>query len=627
LDGGFQVGSWRVEPSRNTITRNGTTAQIEPRVMEVLVCLARHSGETLPKERLLQEVWPGTFVSDDALKRCIVELRRVFEDDARDPQVIQTVAKRGYRLVARVEPLNGRQETRALQDGERGRGGTATRSRSSRIAALALVSAILLLGLLAAFNVGRVRHWLAADTSPQIHSIAVLPLRNLSADPNQEYFSDGLTDALITDLAQIGSLKVISHTSTMQYKDAKKTLPEIARELNVDGVIEGTVQRSGERVRITAQLIYGPSDQHIWANTYERDIRDVFALERDVTEEIARQVQSRLRAQGQSALSQTKAVNPKALEAYLQGNYHLNLYGKGSGQEEQVKAAEYFQQAIDADPSFAPAYIGLASAHKELLLGSSQDVAVRKMSLERAVELDPNNSDAHAWLGWLNWQPFLDWQGAEGEFRRAITLGPNNADAHDLLGLLLITLGRTQEGLRECQIAQQLDPNQDHMSFALYLAHDYDASIAMLRMMLRRDPNNGEHHSFLFQNYVEKHMPQDAVQELEQSYLLFGESKVADHIRYAYEVAGYRGAIREWASEIEHLQASRQAFLPGNLATAYAILGDKDRAFYWLEQAYEHRDMVSVDGGVYFLPADPKYDPLRTDPRLKDLLRRIGLPQ
>ena len=220
----------------------------------------------------------------------------------------------------------------------------------------------------------------------------------------------------------------------------------------------------------------------------------------------------------------------------------------------------------------------------------------------------------------------MDWQGAEAEFRRAIALNPNNADAHSLLGLLLVTLGRANEGLRECQIAQQLDPNQSHMSLALYQARDYDSSIAMIQMMLQREPKNGTLHNSLSANYTKKGMKKEAVQELAQSYVLFGESKAAANIEHAYGVAGYRGAIRQWAKEVEHVQATHQAFLPGTMATAYAILGDNDRAFYWLEQAYEHREMVSIDGGVYFLPSEPAYDPLRSDPRYKDLLRRIGLP-
>jgi TolB-like protein/DNA-binding winged helix-turn-helix (wHTH) protein/tetratricopeptide (TPR) repeat protein len=622
LDGGFQVGSWRVDPSLNTISRNGATTHLAPKVMEVLVCLARHADETLPKEKLLQEVWPGTFVTDDALKRCILELRRVFEDDAREPRVIQTIPKRGYRLVAPVEAINGIEHR--LAELPRDVSNRAVRATAKWWVGALTLGLVLLLMVL---NAGGLRQRLLGGRGvPTIRSLAVLPLRNLSTDPAQEYFSEGLTDALITDLAQIGSVKVISRTSSMQYKQTKKSLPEIARELNVEGIVEGTVQHSGDRVRITVQLLHGPSDRHIWAKSYERDMRDVFALERDVTEDITRQVQAQLATPGQRPLPQPRPVDPKVLEAYLQGNYHLSRYGEGSGQEEQKKAAGYFQQAIDADPNFAPAYVGLASAHKELLRGSSEDIAIRKKSLERALELDPNDSEARAWLGFLKWQPFLDWQGAEAEFRRAIALNPNNAHAHGLLSLLLITLRRTDEGLRECRIAQQIDPNRDHMSLALYLARDYDGSIETLRTSLQRDPNNGELRCFLSSNYTQKGMHKEAVRELEQCYSLFGLSRAAANIRHAYAVAGYRGARQQWAKELENLQATKHVFLPGNIATAYAILGDKDRAFYWLEQAYQHREMVSVDGGVYFLGADPPYDPLRSDPRYKDLLRRIGLP-
>ena len=566
---------------------------------------------------------------DQGLNNAVKRLRETLGDDAEKPRLIETLSKRGYRFIGAVH--SGATDE-AAKEATPPAAFPKTRAPKTRrkefVWFLGLgVPAVATLALALSLNTGGMRDRLVGkSTAPRIQSLAVLPLQNLSADPAQEYFSDGMTDALITDLAQIGSVKVISRTSSMQYKQTKKSLPEIARELNVDGIVEGTVQRSGDHVRITAQLIHGPSDKHLWANSYERDMRDVFALERDVTEDIVRQVQAQLATPVQRPLPQPRPVDPKVLEAYLQGNYHLRRYGAGSGQEEQKKAAEFFQQAIDVDPNFAPAYVGLAAAHKELLVGSSEDVAIRKKSLEKAIEVDPNNSDAHSWLGWLKWQPFLDWKGAEAEFRQAIALNPNNVAAHHLLCLLLVTLGGVNEGLREGEIAQRLDPNHSHMSLALYLAHDYDRSIAMIRMMLERDPNNGALHVYLWGNYRQKAMQKEAVEELAQGYSLFGLTRAADNIQRAYAVAGYRGAIRQWAKELEHLQATHQAFLPGNLAAAYAILGDRDRAFYWLDQAYEHREMVSADGGIYFLPADPPYDSLRSDPRYKDLLRRIGLP-
>ena len=360
-----------------------------------------------------------------------------------------------------------------------------------------------------AFNAWSLRDRLArAPSHTRIQSLAIIPLVNLSGDPAQEYLSDGITDALTTDLAEIGSLKVISHTSVMHYKNTKKSLPEIARELNVDGIIEGTVQRFGDRVRVTAQLMHGPSDRQLWSKSYERDLRDVFDLERDVTGDIAFQVQARLTTPEHDRPVQPRQVEPRVLEAYLQGNDHLGLSeegfgsegrsGEGFGWDEELdKAAEDFQKAIDADPNFAPAYNGLAWAYQERLNGSSEGAAIARRAAEKAVELDPNYSDAQATLGRIKWQPYLDWRGAEANFRHAIAINPNNANAHSIFGEFLVAMGRRDEGVQECHLAQQLNPNQDSSSSCLYWAHDYDGSIAILRMMLWKNPNDQNSHAIL----------------------------------------------------------------------------------------------------------------------------------
>jgi TolB-like protein/DNA-binding winged helix-turn-helix (wHTH) protein/Flp pilus assembly protein TadD len=619
----FRVAAWLIEPRLNTVSRNGTTVHLEPKVMEVLVCLARHAGEPVTKDELLQTVWLDTFVTDDVLKRSISELRRVFEDDARESRIIQTIPKRGYRLIVPVEPVNGVQViSPALQDPESRRVG-----RKWWIAALASSSlAGLLLIVLATVNVRSLRERLVGKSaSPQIRSIAVLPLENLSGDPSQEYFSDGMTDALITDLAQISSLKVISRTSSMQYKQTRKSLPEIARELNVDGIVEGTVQRSGDRVRITAQLIQGSSDKHLWANSYERDMRDIFALERDVTENIASQVQGRITAESQTRPSQPQPTNLNALEAYLQGNYHLNRYGRGSSAEEATKAADYFQQAIDADPNFAPAYLGMARAHDGLPLGSRENQAIKSRAEEKALQLDPNSSEAqliHANIKWGD----LDRAGAEQEFRRVIVLNPNTADAHDQLCFLLGETGRLNEAWRECQIAQELDPNNDHLSQILYERGDYDRAIATRRMMIERHPDDGSLHYGLSQFYAQKGMYKESVEELEKTVTLYGYAKMAANIHRAFATSSYRGAMRQAAEELEHLHATKQMFVPMNLADIYATLGEKDRALYWLEQAVAHRDMIQLGSPADYLGVDPMLASLHSEPRFKDLVRRMGLP-
>jgi len=625
VEGHFRLGPWLVQPTLDTAVRNGMTSHLTPKAMEVLVCLAEHAGEPVAKEKLLQTVWPDTFVGDDVLKGSIAELRRVFEDDAKDPRFVQTIAKRGYRLIAPVEWVDREQRASAEQLKADTVRVTGARNHKLWIVGSLVASAALLFVLLGVFDVGGLHKRLGASAGPQIHSLAVLPLRNLSSDPNQEYFSDGLTDELITDLAQIGSIKVISHTSTMQYRDAKKPLPEIARELNVDGIIEGTVQRSGNRVRITAQLIHGPSDKHLWANSYERDTRDIFALEHDVTEDIANQVQARVVTPARTPRAQARPVNTKALDAYLEGTYHMHRVGHGSVDEELNKAAEYFQQAIDADPNFAPAYLGLSDAVGSHLRNSIERAAGSKSPLDKAVELDPTSSQAWGELASYKLYYLLDWSGAEKDFRHAIALNPNDADAHEGLSQYLYAMGRLDEAWNESQITQELDPNQEHLSGGLFARREYDRQIEVLSRWIERHSDDGDAYWNLYWGYVLKGMHKPAIEALERAVTLLGLPETADRIQQTFATSGYEAAIRAFAQELERLASDKQVFLPGFTAEAYAVVGDKDRAFYWLEQAYQHRELAGREPGLVFLKVDPMFDSLRSDPRYKDLLRRIGL--
>lgn len=617
----LKFGVFEVDLLAGELRKSGMRQKFARQPFEVLRLLLERPQEIVTREELQQHIWPkDTFVDYDlALKKAVNRVREVLGDSAESPRFIETIPRRGYRFIAPVSGnRNGGAEIQLPP----------TKESWSRRRMLPFV-----LGLGAAALFGAVLGLMPSDSwhpligkaaATRIQSIAVLPLQNLSADPEQEYFSDGMTDALITDLAQIGDLKVISRTSSLQYKQTRKSLPQIARELNVDGIVEGTVQRSGDRVRITAQLIHGFSDKHLWANSYERDERDLFVLEREVAGDIARQVQTRLTTEKQAKLTQLRPVNPAVLEAYLQGNSHMYRFGRGSGDEELRVASEYFQQAIDAEPNFAPAYVGLSQARNYTLQPSEEGVEIARKTAERAVELDSNLSAA-----WANLADFRldywDWSEAEQDYRRALALNRNDADAHEHLGWLFDAFGRLDEGWKEAEIAQQLDPMQDHLEPALGNRHEYDQIIQHITRMLEAHPENGWLHADLSEGYEGKGMYKEAVQQLEQTLTLFGLSESAAKLHRAYAASGYRGAMRKYAEELEHLYASNHVFVPINTAQAYTAAGDKDRAFYWLEQAYKYRGRGSGVPMV-FVNRDPGLDPLRSDPRYKDLVRRLGLP-
>jgi TolB-like protein/DNA-binding winged helix-turn-helix (wHTH) protein/Tfp pilus assembly protein PilF len=620
-------GVFELDPDSGELRKQGLKVRLQEQPFQILQILLEHPGKVVTREELQQRIWPAdTFVDfDQGLYNATKKLREALGDSADNPRYVETLSRRGYRFIGAV---NGSGiVTLPSTEGAPKSATAETRASGRKLQfgiALGLGAAVLIGAALSVMPANLWQRLLGKSTVPQIRSLAVLPLQNLSADPSQEYFSDGMTDALITDLAQISSVKVISRTSSMQYKQTKKSLPEIARELNVDGIVEGTVQRSGDRVRITAQLIHAPSDKHLWANSYERDTRDIFALERDLTEEIAHQVQARLTTPNQTPLPQPRPVDPKVLEAYIQGIYHLHGRGHGAGDEEPKKARAYFQQAIDADPNFAPAYIGLAATHNNLSQGSSDDLPLMRRAAEKAVALEPTSSDAWCALAdtkWVDW----DWYAAKEEYQKALLLNPNNAGAHDSLGAVLDVMGRVDEAWKEFQIAQELDPNQDHLADPLYQRGQFDRAIEIRQRIALRDPGDGYNHFALALNYGQKGMYKEFAEQLRSAAILFGIPDAASRLKHAYDMSGSQGVLRQWAKELERLAATKQGYFPGGLAQVYATLGDKDRAFYWLEEYRQHHDLALADPTIYF-KTDPWFAPIRSDPRFTDFLRRVGLP-
>jgi len=458
---------------------------------------------------------------------------------------------------------------------------------------------------------------------PRIESLAVLPLANLSGDPEQEYFSDGMTEELITNLGKISALRVISRTSVMRYKKTEKPLPQIARELGVDGIVEGSVLRVGGRVRITAQLIQAEQERHLWAESYERELRDILALQSEVARAIASEIRLKLTPQEQTRLASARPVNPEAYELYLKGRYQWNK----RTEEGLKKSLEYFQQAIRVDPSYALAYSGVADCYEVLannafVLGTEAYPKARVAAL-KALELDDSLAEAHTSLAMVFFDYEWDREGAQREFRRAIELNPGYATAHHWYALTLAWVGRADEAIREIEQARRLDPLSarinTNVGLVLYLARQYDRAILELRRALELEPNAPTAHNILGRTYLQKGMNQEALAEMQKGVSLTpGDPPDLPGLAYAYAVTGKRGEALKILGRLKGL-SKRRYISPHLIAKIYVGLGEKEEAFAWLQKAYEVRD-----GQMDSLKVDAVLDPLRSDPRFQDLLRRMN---
>ena len=481
--------------------------------------------------------------------------------------------------------------------------------------------------VLIAFNVGNWRKLALDRTGARaIESLAVLPVKNFSGDPGQEFFADGMTDALIAGLAQIKAVRVISRTSIMHYKGTSETLPQIARELGVDGIVEASVMRSGSRVRITAQLIDAREDRHLWARNYERDMTDVLTLQSDLVQAIAGEIRVQLTPQENERLKAARRVNPEAYEAYLKGRFYWN---KRTGQD-ITKGIEYFQHAIEIDPDYALAYVGLANSY--VLLPDFGDARPREVipkaraAAAKAIEIDDVLAEAHTPLAFISAYYDYDRAGAEREFKRAIELNPGDATAHHWYALWLLFLGRRDEATAEIERARSLDPlslaiNTSVGTVLLYSRH-YDSAIEQYRKTLEMDPNFAQAHDYLGNAYLQNGMYEQAIAEFQEAVdLSGGQVRCVAGLGRAYAAAGKREQARKMLEQLKK-RAQRSYVSRYELALIYTGLGEKEQAFAWLEQAYEEHDRRLVE-----LEAGPQVDPLRSDQRFQDLLRRMNFPQ
>jgi TolB-like protein/DNA-binding winged helix-turn-helix (wHTH) protein/Flp pilus assembly protein TadD len=627
----LKFGVFEADLRTGELTKHGKRIRLQEQPFQLLAMLLEKPGELVIREELRERLWPKTLVDfDHGLNKAISKIREALGDSAENPRFIETVASRGYRFLAEVAVVDNEQPETVAGDLVVHRDPGLLRlidtDRSARRPHHALVLGLLGLGvalMLASYLSWSFYPW--RHSLPQIRSLAVLPLKNLSGDASQDYFADGMTDELITHLGQINTLRVISRTSAMTYKGDPKPLAEIARELNVEAVVEGSVLRSGERVRIIAQLIQLPADTHIWAQSYEGDIRDTLALQSRVARSIAEQIRGTLKPQEQAALEKSKAVNPEAYEAYLKGRYFWNKR-TGDGLK---KAVEYFNHAIETDPTYAEAYSGLADSYAlsgdwEYGVLSPQDAFRKaKATATKALALDDSLAEAHTSLAFALDLYGWDWETAETEYKRAIKLSPGYATAHHWYAWHLFLMGRNSEGLFELRKAESLDPLSLIISAdiadALCIAHLFDEAVQQSKKTLEMDPNFAIGHYQLGQAFEQKQMHDEAIAEFQKAIEISGHSGVFDSsLAYVYAVLGRKGEAIKIAKDLE-AQHDQNPSAEANIALIYVGLGDQDQAMIWLNKGYEARFNPSI-------LLRPAFDPVRPDARFKDLQRRVGLP-
>jgi TolB-like protein/DNA-binding winged helix-turn-helix (wHTH) protein len=626
--GRLRFDDFELDIRAGRLFRQGVRLRLSGQPLQVLEILLERAGDVVTREELQSRIWRAdTFVDfDHSLHNAIARIREVLGDSAENPRYIETLPRRGYRYIG---PVEGVRASPAAPEEAADNAGLAVSppasgKRKSGLATVVramLLCAVPALGFIA-WTVGRsVR---AKPVAASIHSLAVLPLSNLSGDPSEEFFSDGMTDQLITDLAKVGSLRVISHTSVMQYKGTRKSLPAIARELNVDAIVEGSVVRSGQRVRVTAQLLEARTDRHIWAETYDRDSGDVLKLQEEVASAIAQQVRAQITPAQQEQMRRAGAVNPAAYDAYIQGRlYFTTEFTKPPSLR---KAQHLFEDAIRDDPNFALAYAGLADTYVFLAydgaMPKEQAHDAAKRLVAKAMDLDDSIGEAWDTLGALKSNFEWDWDGADRAFSRAIALAPSYSCAHEDRAVFLAFLGRRNEALAEIAKIDQLDTgfsSAQSESAAYFELRDYADLIEAGKRGLILDPNDSSQHFYVGAGYEGTGRLQDAITEYQKAMETSDDPGPAVALAHAWAAVGEKGRAEKMLRGLEHNTKAMAS--PYTMATIYAVLGEKDRALESLRKACLEK---SLDAG--WIRSDMLLDSLRSDPRFQNLLRRAGVP-
>ncbi|HKM89147.1 MAG TPA: winged helix-turn-helix domain-containing protein [Candidatus Acidoferrales bacterium] len=625
----YDFGPFCLDLGERALRRDGKPIALTPKAFEILAFLVQNPGHSLAKEEMIRQVWPGTFVDESNLSQHVFQLRKILGDAPDGRAYIETVPRHGYRFtqdVKRIDATPAGNEAAAAQAAPPAfSGATGARAQPRRIIALTLAAA---LAVAAVIFFARNRIWTPARPETGKVMLAVLPFENLSGDPQQEYISEGLTEEMITQLGSLepSRLGIIARTSAMQYKDAHKDTRQIARELGVDYILEGSVRREGDRVRITAQLIQVKDDTHVWAKNYDRNLRDILTLESDVAGAVAKEVQLRLTPAESARLANPPATDPRVYELYLKGRYFWNK----RTMDAYAKAIDSFQRAIAADPGYAPAYAGLADAYA--LLGSSWNPSIprsqampkAKEAALKALQLDDSLAEAHTSLAFVKMHFDWDWPGSESEYHRALELNPNYATAHEWYAFWFASQGKIGEALEQLAFAQKADPLSliimADTSEILGYARRFDSSKAQAERALELDPNFAPAYMCLADSHVGTRDYQMAVSDLQKALALnAGNTWALTKLGVVYALAGDRNKSEAILQNILNVAKNRDD-VAIDAAQMFSVLGEKDQAFAWLEKAFAYRE-----GALILLNARMEFEPLHADPRYSDFVRRLGI--
>jgi TolB-like protein/DNA-binding winged helix-turn-helix (wHTH) protein/Tfp pilus assembly protein PilF len=627
----YEFGPFQVDTGQHSLLRDGKQVPLTPKVFDLLEVLVRSNGRLVEKDELLREIWPDSFVEEGNLNRNISILRKILGEEASGGHYIETIPKRGYRFVAKVKISSNGFGTLSSEQIDRvplpkvppQLGDPHTKVQPGQ--ALSGHRWLVLGGLTALFLtagsyalIHRVAH---SALKPEIRSLAVLPSQNLSGDPAQEYFADGMTEALIRNLAQIRALRVVSRTSMMTFKGSKKPMPQIARELKADGVIESSVRRQNGQVKVTIQLIHGPTDAHLWAGNYQRALTDVLKLQDEIARAIADEIRIQITPEDRARLSAARAINPAAHEAYLLGRFHFWKFII----EDHKRAIGHFERAIQIDPGYAPAYAGLSMAWQMLgIQGGEKSVDTKAgAAAQKALELDARLAEAHVARGHLQLFRDWDWKGAENSMRRALELDPNNLDAHFYYSMVHLVVGSFSEAIAEIQTAEQLDPlsHQVQAIFGRILLHagKLEEALGHVKLAIELEPRSSNVHVRLAEVYEAKGRYTEALDVYDKARILRGlpPDSPMFHSSVA-KIYARMGKISEARHMFEGVKNLPRADMR---AGVLAALGDNDEAFRVLFKMVEGHE-----GSNVFIGTDPQFASLHSDPRWQQLMRGMNLP-